>query len=72
MIWARILWTICATATASAIAWAAHDWASALRAETPYQLWPLAGIMYVWAYLFAGGVLVLGGIAIYTIWTDGK
>lgn len=69
---ARILRTLCAIAMTAYCAWAAHDWASALRAETPYQLWPLAGIMYVWAYLFAGGVLVLGGIAIYTIWTDGK
>ena len=70
MIWARILWTVCAIVTATAIAWAAHDWASSLLSHTPYQMWPLAGVMIAYAYLFALAVVVGAIFVIYTLWTD--
>lgn len=69
---ARILWTFCAIATASAIAWAAHDWSSQILYQTPYQMWPLAGVLIAYAYLFALAVIVGAIFAIYTIWTDEK
>lgn len=72
MIVARALWTLCAIVTAGAVSFAAHDWASSILYQTPYQMWPLAGIMVAYAYLFALAVIVGACFVIYEIWTDGK
>lgn len=69
MVAARVLWTLCAIATTSAIAWATHDWASQILFQTPYQMWPIAGVMIAYAYLFALAVIVGAGFVIYEIWT---
>lgn len=69
MIAARILLAFCAAVSAGVIAYAAHMWASQLLFTTPYQMWPLAGTLMAYAYLFALAVIVGACFLIYKIWT---
>lgn len=69
---ARILWTLCAIATAAIFGWSVNGFATDLLRITPYQGLPLTVWFLTYMYLAALAVAVGAARVIWTIWTDEK
>lgn len=64
------LLTVAAIAADAALVLACHVFAQHLMFVTPYALWPGAAVLFGYAYLMAGGSVVLALIFIYEAWTE--